>query len=37
MVDNDYVKNLENIIQRMLTPLKDIPFPIDIFLCAMTE
>ena len=30
MVDNDYVKNLENIIQRMLTPLKDIPFPLVI-------
>jgi hypothetical protein len=30
MVDTDYVKNLENIIQRMLTPLKDIPFPLVI-------
>jgi len=30
MVDNDYVEKLERIIQRMLTPLKDIPFPIVI-------
>jgi len=30
MVDDDYVKNLEDIIQRMLTPLKDIPFPLVI-------
>ena len=30
MADDDYVKNLENIIQRMLTPLKDIPFPLVI-------
>lgn len=30
MVDNDYVKNLERIIQNMLTPLKDIPFPLVI-------
>lgn len=28
MVDDDYVKNLERIIQSMLTPLKDIPFPL---------
>ena len=30
MVDEDYVRNLEKIIQRMLTPLKDIPFPLVI-------
>ena len=30
MVDEDYVRNLERIIQGMLTPLKDIPFPLVI-------
>ena len=30
MVDEDYVRNLERIIQKMLTPLKDIPFPLVI-------
>lgn len=29
-MDEDYVKNLERIIQGMLTPLKDIPFPLVI-------
>ena len=30
MADEDYVRNLERIIQKMLTPLKDIPFPLVI-------
>jgi len=30
MVDNDYVKRLEEIIQKMLTPLTNIPFPLVI-------
>ncbi|MEM3526325.1 MAG: hypothetical protein QXV37_02835 [Candidatus Jordarchaeaceae archaeon] len=29
-MDEDYVKNLERIIQQMLIPLKDIPFPLVI-------